>query len=34
MRDFAVSQILLQEFEQMPLRWPKPTFDPQQIRIR
>ena len=34
MRDFAVSQILLQEFEQMPLRWPKPSFDPQQIRIR
>ena len=34
MRDFAVSQILLQEFEQLPLRWPKPTYDPRQIRIR
>jgi len=32
-RDFAVSQILRQELEQLPLRWPKPDFDPRQIRI-
>jgi PPK2 family polyphosphate:nucleotide phosphotransferase len=32
-RDFAVSQILLQEFEQMPLRWPRPDYDPRQVRI-
>ncbi len=32
-RDFAVSQILRQELEQMPLRWPKPDFDPAQVRI-
>jgi PPK2 family polyphosphate:nucleotide phosphotransferase len=34
MRDFAVSQILLQEFEQLPLRWPKPSYDPREIKIR
>lgn len=32
-RDFAVSQILRQEFEQLPLRWPKAAFDPAKIRI-
>jgi len=32
-RDFAVSQILRQELEQMPLRWPAPDFDPAQVRI-
>lgn len=33
LRDFAVSQILLQEMEQLPLRWPKPSYDPAKIRI-
>lgn len=33
-RDLAVSQILLQEFEQLPLRWPTPGYDPRKIRIR
>ena len=33
-RDFAVSQIVLQELEQLPLRWPTPDYDPKSIRIR
>lgn len=33
-RDFAVSQILLQELEQLPLRWPPPPPDLRSIRIR
>ncbi|MGH8285881.1 MAG: PPK2 family polyphosphate kinase [Steroidobacteraceae bacterium] len=33
-RDFAVSQILLYELEQLPLRFPKPSYDPASIRIR
>jgi PPK2 family polyphosphate:nucleotide phosphotransferase len=32
-RDFAVSQILLRELEQMPLRWPQPAYDPGKIRV-
>jgi PPK2 family polyphosphate:nucleotide phosphotransferase len=32
-RDFAVSQILLQQFEQLPLRWPRPHYDAKTIRI-
>jgi PPK2 family polyphosphate:nucleotide phosphotransferase len=32
-RDFAVSQIIRQELEQLPLRWPTPAFDPRQVRI-
>jgi PPK2 family polyphosphate:nucleotide phosphotransferase len=32
-RDFAVSQIMRQELEQLPLRWPKPTWDATKIRI-
>lgn len=32
-RDFAVSQLLRQELEQLPLRWPTPDFDPRSIRI-
>ena len=32
-RDFAVSQILLQQLEQLPLKWPRPDFDPASIRI-
>ncbi len=32
-RDFAVSQIVRQELEQLPLRWPKPDYDPRQVRI-
>lgn len=32
-RDFAVSQLLRQELEQLPLRWPSPDFDPRGIRI-
>lgn len=33
-RDLAVSQILLQEFEQLPLRWPTPAHDLKSIQIR
>jgi hypothetical protein len=29
-----VSQIMLYELEQLPLRFPKPEFDPETIRIR
>ena len=32
-RDFAVSQIVRQELEQLPLRWPKPDYDPRLVRI-
>jgi PPK2 family polyphosphate:nucleotide phosphotransferase len=32
-RDFAVSQIIRQELEQLPLRWPRPDFDPGAVRI-
>jgi PPK2 family polyphosphate:nucleotide phosphotransferase len=32
-RDFAVSQILLRELEQLPLRWPVPDYDPAKIRV-
>jgi hypothetical protein len=28
-----VSQVLRQELEQLPLRWPTPDFDPRQVRI-
>jgi len=31
-RDFAVSQILLYELEQLPLRFPAPSYDPARIR--
>ncbi|MGB8327483.1 MAG: PPK2 family polyphosphate kinase [Steroidobacteraceae bacterium] len=33
-RNFAVSQILVQEFEQLPLRFPKPPYDPKTIRVK
>lgn len=33
-RDFAVSQLLVQELERLPLRFPRPTFDPAKIRVR
>jgi PPK2 family polyphosphate:nucleotide phosphotransferase len=32
-RDLAVSQILLRELEQLPLRWPEPRYDPGKIRV-
>ncbi len=32
-RDFAVSQILRQELEQLPLRWPVPGYDPSKIQV-
>lgn len=32
-RDFAVSQLLLWEFEQMPLRFPAANFDPKTIKL-
>jgi polyphosphate kinase 2 (PPK2 family) len=32
-RDLAVSQILLRELEQLPLRWPEPNYDPGKIRV-
>ena len=33
-RDFAVSQVLLYEFEQLPLRFPAANFDPKTIKLR
>jgi PPK2 family polyphosphate:nucleotide phosphotransferase len=33
-RNFAVSQILLHELEQLPLRFPQPTYDPKTIRVK
>jgi PPK2 family polyphosphate:nucleotide phosphotransferase len=32
-RNFAVSQVLRHALENLPLRYPKPTFDPKKIRI-
>ena len=32
-RDFAVSQLLIYEFEQLPLRFPAPNFDPRAIKL-
>jgi PPK2 family polyphosphate:nucleotide phosphotransferase len=32
-RDFAVSQVLIYEFEQLPLRFPAPNFDPKAIKL-
>lgn len=32
-RDFAISQILRQELEQLPLKWPKPGWDPLKVQI-
>ena len=32
-RDLAVSQILRQEMEALPLEWPKPAYDPKRIRV-
>lgn len=32
-RDFAVSQLLIYEFEQLPLRFPSPNFDPKTIKL-
>jgi PPK2 family polyphosphate:nucleotide phosphotransferase len=32
-RDFAVSQLLIYELEQMPLRFPAPNFDPKSIKL-
>jgi PPK2 family polyphosphate:nucleotide phosphotransferase len=32
-RDFAVSQLLLYEFEQLPLRFPPARFDPKTIKL-
>ena len=32
-RDFAVSQLLIHEFEQLPLRFPVPNFDPKTIKL-
>ena len=32
-RNLAVSQILVDELEKLPLRFPKPTFDPKKIRL-
>ncbi len=32
-RDFAVSQLLIYEFEQLPLRFPAPNFDPKTIKL-
>jgi polyphosphate kinase 2 (PPK2 family) len=33
-RNLAVSQILIHELEQLPLRFPKPDFDVSKIRLR
>jgi PPK2 family polyphosphate:nucleotide phosphotransferase len=32
-RDFAVSQILVQELSKLPLEFPRPAFDPGKIRV-
>ncbi|MEO8062952.1 MAG: polyphosphate kinase 2 family protein [Pseudomonadota bacterium] len=32
-RDFAVSQLLIYEFEQLPLRFPAANFDPKTIKL-
>ena len=32
-RDFAVSQLLIYEFEQLPLKFPAPNFDPRSIKL-
>ncbi|NBW90447.1 MAG: polyphosphate kinase 2 family protein [Gammaproteobacteria bacterium] len=32
-RDFVVSQILREELESLPLRWPKLPYDPAKIRV-
>jgi PPK2 family polyphosphate:nucleotide phosphotransferase len=32
-RDFAVSQIVREELEALPLRWPKLPYDPAKIRV-
>jgi polyphosphate kinase 2 (PPK2 family) len=33
-RNVAVSQILVQELEDLPLRFPKPAYDPAKIQVR
>ena len=33
LRNLAVSQILMQELEKLPLRFPKPKYDPAKIRV-
>ena len=33
-RNLAVSEILLNELNELPLRFPSPTYDPKKIRIR
>jgi len=33
-RNLAVSQILVREMEQLPLRFPKPKYDPEKICVR
>ena len=32
-RDFAISQILRRELETLPLKWPKPEWDPLKVQI-
>ena len=32
-RDLAVSQIIRQELEALPLEWPKPAYDPSKVRV-
>jgi PPK2 family polyphosphate:nucleotide phosphotransferase len=33
-RNLAVSQVLVQELEKLPLRFPKPEYDPAKVRVR
>ena len=33
-RNLAVSQVARHELEKLPLRFPKPSFDPSKIRVR
>jgi PPK2 family polyphosphate:nucleotide phosphotransferase len=33
LRDLAVARILLEALEALPLKWPKPGYDPEKIRI-
>jgi len=33
-RDYAIARILSETLEDLPLRWPKPKFDPARIRLK
>jgi hypothetical protein len=33
LRDLVVARILLDAFEALPLKWPKPDYDPEKIKL-